>query len=160
MNKVSKYLHLFFWTSLLFFSITITANTENINDLTHIKFETWLKGYEKAWETLDANKAALLFTKDATYQDDPYKPPYQGRGDIYKYWAAVTADQKDVDFTFEILSVVGNTGIAHWHSEFLQPSSGSLVVLDGIFVLDFSENGLCQTLKEWWHYKAIPAKTD
>lgn len=122
--------------------------------------EAWLDGYEEAWETLDADKAAALFTTDATYQDNPYSDPYRGRDGIREYWTSVTGDQRDVDFSYDILSVSGNTGIAHWHSEFTQRSSGSLVVLDGIFVLEFDPQGLCTELREWWHVKVEPPAGD
>lgn len=122
--------------------------------------EEWLDGYEEAWETLDADKAAALFTADATYQDNPYSDPYRGRHGIHEYWTTVTSDQSDVDFSYEVLSVDGNTGIAHWRSEFTQKSSGSLVVLDGIFVLEFVPEGLCKELREWWHVKVEPPAGD
>ena len=158
MNNLTTRLIIIIGTLLLLISGNMTANAADQQGLTVEKLESWLKAYEQAWEMLDADKAAQLFTEDATYQDDPYKDPHVGRKDIHKYWTAVTADQKDVDFTFEILSVTGSIGIAHWHSEFLQPSSGSTIVLDGIFHLEFSQKGLCQNLKEWWHLKVIPAK--
>ena len=40
--------------------------------MTRDEVAAWLEGYEEAWETLDANKAAALFTEDATYRDNPY----------------------------------------------------------------------------------------
>ena len=115
--------------------------------------EAWLEAYEEAWEKLDPEKAALIFTEDATYQVDPYSEPYIGRDAIYGYWATVTSDQKDVDFTAEVLAVTEDTGIAHWHSEFTQDSSGASIILDGIFVLKFSDDGKCESLKEWWSIK-------
>ena len=160
MNELLKRLITIIGTTLLFVSGVMPANAADQQGLTIVKVESWLKGYEEAWEKLDADKAALLFTEDATYREEPYKDPFQGREDIHKYWTTVTADQKDVNFTFEVLSVTGNTSTAHWHSEFIQSSSGSTIILDGIFFLEFSQEGLCQSLKEWWHFKAIPAKGD
>jgi ketosteroid isomerase-like protein len=126
--------------------------------LTRDQVAAWLQGYEEAWETLDADKAAALFTEDATYRDNPYADPYRGREGIHEYWTAVTSDQQDVEFSYEILSVSGGIGIAHWHSELTQKSSGAGVVLDGIFVLEFTPEGLCKSLKEWWHIQVNPAE--
>ncbi|MEQ8427851.1 MAG: nuclear transport factor 2 family protein [Gammaproteobacteria bacterium] len=145
----------------LFVFCVFTANSLSINaagqtDLDEAVLGGWLEGYEKAWEMRDADKAAALFTEDATYQDDPYKEPHKGRQAIRDYWAGVTADQDNIDFSYEILSINGNKGIVHWHSEFLQPSSGSTIILDGIFYLTFTSAGLCSDLKEWWHLKVIP----
>lgn len=113
--------------------------------------ESWLAAYEQAWEELDPDRAVLIFTEDATYQVDPYSEPHVGHTGIHDYWATVTNDQRDVDFSAEVLALNGDTGIAHWHSEFIQVSSGARVTLDGIFVLQFSAQGKCRGLKEWWH---------
>lgn len=141
----------------VFIAGTMAAAADN-HGLTQATVAAWLKGYKEAWETLDADKAAALFTEDATYRDEPYAEPYQGRKGIHDYWATVTGDQKDVHFTYEVLSVSGNIGIAHWHSEFTQKSSGSGIVLDGIFVLEFTPEGLCRNLKEWWHIQVNAAE--
>ncbi len=158
MDNISKLLAMLLGVTSLFVFIVIPTSAADQQGLTIAKVESWLNGYKEAWETLDADKVTLLFTEDATYQEDPYKDPYQGRESIHEYWTTVTADQQDVDFTFEVLSVRGKTGIAHWHSEFIQPSSGSTIILDGIFILEFSQEELCRNLREWWHFKAIPAK--
>ena len=159
MRKILNSLLYIFTSALLFVSssfINIYAASEG--NLTMEKMDNWLKGYEQAWENLDAEKAGMLFTEDASYQENPYKDPFKGRAEIQNYWSTVTADQSNVDFTYEILSITGNTGIAHWHSEFIQPSTGSTIILDGIFVLEFSTDELCQSLKEWWHFQSIPAE--
>jgi ketosteroid isomerase-like protein len=158
-NKPLKCLITIIFSTLLFVSNISIINAAEQQGLTIAKLDSWLKSYEEAWEMLDADKAAQLFTEDATYQDDPYKEPHVGREGIHNYWSTVTADQKDVDFTFDILSITGTTGIVHWHSEFVQPSSGSTIILDGIFKLEFSQQGLCQNLQEWWHLKIIPVKS-
>ena len=145
-------------TALLFCTVASLSwgTLAAAQELTAAKLDTWLQGYKAAWETRDAGKAAALFTENATYRDDAFAEPYQGRAGISKYWSDVTSDQKDVKFTYEVLAATGNTGIAHWHAEFTQPSSGSTVLLDGMFVLDFAPDGLCNSLKEWWFIKINP----
>lgn len=125
--------------------------------LTRDEVARWLDGYEEAWETLDADKAAALFTDDATYQENPHADPFRGRQGVHEYWSTVTGDQQDVDFSYDVLAVTGRTGIAHWRSEFTQKSSGSNIVLDGIFVLELTPDGLCRSLKEWWHIQVNSA---
>jgi len=130
-----------------------TAGAADQHSLTTEKVEAWLEGYKMAWETLDPDKAAELFTSDATYQEDPYSDPFLGQKGIHEYWTRVTSNQRNVDFSFEVLAVSGNTGIAHWHSEFKTVEPETSIILDGIFVLEFSSDRLCQSLKEWWHFK-------
>jgi nuclear transport factor 2 (NTF2) superfamily protein len=125
--------------------------------LTQAHLKSWLARYEKAWETRSADAAAKLFTSDASYRENPFEPAFQGRTAIHKYWADVTTDQRDVDFTSAIVAVTARTGVAKWHAEFKQASSGARVVLDGVFVLEFAADGLCRDLQEWWHLKTEPA---
>jgi ketosteroid isomerase-like protein len=156
-NTMQKMVSVFGMASILLSGVTLAADGQG---LARDEVARWLEGYEEAWEMLDADKAAALFTKDATYQDNPYADPYQGRQGIHGYWTTVTSDQQDVDFTHEVLAVSGNTGIAHWRSKFTQKSSGSDIVLDGVFVLEFAPDGLCQSLKEWWHIQVESAEEE
>lgn len=58
---------------------------------------------------------------------------------------------KDKESSFEILAVNGNTGFARWQSKFTLIESGKRLALDCLFVVEFDEEGLCQTFREWWH---------
>ena len=134
----------------------LTETAEGQQGLTIAIVENWLDGYKDAWETFDADKVIELFTEDAIYNDQPYEDPHLGRAGIHKYWSDITVDQKDVEFTYDVLAVTGNTGIAYWHSEFTSHSTNAGITLDGMFVLDFADDGLCHHLREWWHLKVDP----
>ncbi|MBT8445770.1 MAG: nuclear transport factor 2 family protein [Gammaproteobacteria bacterium] len=126
-------------------------------DLTAADLERWLQAYQAAWESRDAEQAAGLFTANASYRVNPFETAHQGRDQIRRYWAEVTRDQQDVRFSYEVLAVSGNTGIAQWHAEFSARSTGAAIALDGIFVLDFASADKCQRLREWWHLKVDEA---
>ena len=122
--------------------------------LDNASLETWLKKYGTAWETRDAAAAGPLFAADATYHEMPFDPAEQGRAAIQDYWKTVTADQRDIKFESKVISVNGNTGVAHWKATFKLQSSGATISLDGVFVLEFAESGECKSLREWWHVKS------
>ena len=116
------------------------------------KLDAWLGGYRDAWEKRDAERAAQLFTENATYREMPFDAPKSGRAGIREYWAGVTADQRDVEFHSQTIAVNGNAGVAHWSAKFKLASTGATIELDGVFVLEFdSKSGLCTALREWWH---------
>lgn len=115
------------------------------------ELDTWLRGYERAWESKDPDAAASLFTADAHYFETPYSEPFQGPDGVRAYWTRVTADQRDIDFQYAIVTVDGNRGIATWSARFSTISSNAKVELNGIFVLDFAREGRCRQLREWWH---------
>jgi hypothetical protein len=63
----------------------------------------------------------------------------------------VTADQQDIDFSFETVAVNGDTGIALWSSRFRTISADVPVELNGVFILEFADAGHVSSLREWWH---------
>ena len=119
--------------------------------LTMSALTNWLEAYGDAWESKDPDKAANLFSEDASYRVTPYEEPHSGPDGIREYWATVTAGQRHVQFQFQPLTVEGNTGYAHWSAKFEVDPNGTSINLDGIFILDFDEDGKCQQLREWWH---------
>lgn len=116
--------------------------------------EGWLQKYGAAWVARDARAAGPLFTADAIYHENAFEAPMQGRAAIEEYWAKVTLDQREVKFESKVVSVSGNTGVATWKASFRLESTGATISLDGIFLLEFDEQGVCRSLREWWFVKA------
>jgi len=110
-------------------------------DLSKAALERWLSGYEQAWESRDAPRAAELFTADARYQEMPFDAPKMGRDGIRDYWASVTADQRDIDFRSQVIAVDAMTGVARWSRRSLRRCAR--VELDGVFILTFDAAGRC-----------------
>jgi ketosteroid isomerase-like protein len=133
--------------------IVAAGGNVSAQQLTPAALETWLAGYERAWEQRDASLAVALFTENARYHEMPFDEPKMGRKGIREYWATVTADQRDVQFDSQVLAVQGNTGVAHWSAKFRSQSTGATLELDGVFVLEFDASGLCSSLREWWHLR-------
>ena len=113
----------------------------------------WLQKYGAAWVARDPAAAAALFSSDATYHEMPFDAPKQGRAGIEEYWRNVTADHRDIKFESQVISVTGNTGVAHWSATVKLASTGATLTLDGVFVLQFDKSGQCTSLREWWHLK-------
>jgi hypothetical protein len=133
--------------------LSLHAPAASAETLNAAALEKWLAGYERAWEQRDPARAAELFTANAAYHEMPFEAPKAGQAGIREYWASVTADQRDIDFKSQVISVTGQTGVAHWSATLTAPSSGARVELDGVFVLTFDANGRCSELREWWHVK-------
>lgn len=127
-----------------------------MKSLTVAEFSAWLGRYKSAWETRDPAAAAALFTADAEYHWTPYDPPQRGRDEIAAAWDGAVRGQKDVAFSFEVLAVEGDRGIAHWHTRLTSVPDGEPVELDGIFVTTFAGTGQCRNFREWWHLRGKP----
>ena len=115
-------------------------------------FNKWLTNYKSAWEEGDPQKAADLFSEGACYQVTPFTDPIEGKESIQGYWKAGPArNQKDASFSYSIISVRGNEGVAHWQVNFQRTGSNKFVEMDGILVAEFDDSDSCTDFKEWWH---------
>ncbi len=119
--------------------------------LSRESFEEWLRNYGAAWEGRDPEAAAGLFSKDAHYHWTPFDEPKRGREAIAAAWQEATSRQRSVRFSFEILAVVGATGIARWHTSLRRETTDRHVEIDGILLAEFTSDSLCRVFREWWH---------
>ncbi|MEE9579012.1 MAG: nuclear transport factor 2 family protein [Gemmatimonadota bacterium] len=116
-------------------------------------FQEWLQDYGAAWEGRNPEAAAELFSHDARYYWTPFEEPKEGREAIAAAWREATFRQHDVSFSYQILAVVGATGIARWHTSLRRKTADRQVELDGILSATFSGDSLCRVFREWWHSK-------
>ncbi|MBY6203808.1 nuclear transport factor 2 family protein [Halomonas denitrificans] len=119
--------------------------------ITHDTFGDWLDRYGRAWMSERPEAAAPLFTTDAEYHWTPLEAPQRGRSEIVAAWGQAIERQRDIRFRYEILSVEGATGVAHWRTSLVRRDSGEAIEVDGVLVADFDGDGLCCRFREWWH---------
>jgi len=119
--------------------------------MTRKQFEDWLEKLKVAWETRDPEAAANLCAEKVLYYETPFGRPLTQRKDVLKEWESVPGEQKDITFSYEILSLEDNFGIAHWSAKFTRLPSGKKAHLDGIFKISLNEKGLCTEFHQWWN---------
>lgn len=124
-----------------------------MSTLTYKHFTAWMAEYGRASAENNPRTLADLFAQNAAYYETPFAEPVIGRKAIHNYWSKGAQTLKEKEASFEILAVNGNTGIARWQSKFTVIESGKRLALDCLFVVEFDEEGLCQTFREWWHIR-------
>lgn len=123
----------------------------SMNALTRERFQQWMETYGRASAENDPRASANLFAENASYYETPFADPLIGRDAIYDYWNKGAQNLKDKEASFEILAANGNTGMARWQSKFTVIETGKRFALDCLFVVEFEDEGLCRTFREWWH---------
>ena len=116
-------------------------------------FKRWLDALGKAWITKDPRAASDICTNDITYYETPFGNPLRSRVEVEHVWKEVPESQKDVDFTYEILTVNEDFGISRWRASFTRIPSGIRDTLDGIFMVKLDKSGLCKEFHQWWVIK-------
>ena len=126
--------------------------------LTPDDFTHWLDGYRDAMIRLDPMSAGELFGHDASYRESPFAQPINGRAQIVAYWEMVARVMRDVDFSFDVLAVAGDVGVAHVRDTLTRVPSGKRSSYDGIFFARFDNELHCVDFREWW--VELPAGSD
>jgi SnoaL-like domain len=118
-------------------------------DRHHDQLGSWLERFGRAWEERDPNLAAALFTDDGSYQETPFDEPLRGAEEIGAYWSELPKAREDIRFTFEILAVTDQWGIAHWHGAYTRIDGMTRLELDGILLVSLDDDGRCRAFREW-----------
>jgi hypothetical protein len=112
--------------------------------------QNWVKKMGETWKEKNPLIIPSLFSENFQYFETPFEKPLTAKKDLIKLWQEVPSSQKDIKFTFEVLSSNGNTGIINWHAVFTRIPSNKRAELDGIFYIKLNRKGLCTLFKQWW----------
>ncbi len=112
--------------------------------------DEWVEAYRLAWENRDPEAAAVLFTTESSYRANIFEEPYLGREGVAAYWTSVTESQSDVEVRMGRPFIDGSrVAVEFWTT---MRVSGDQVTLPGCLLLDFDSQGLCRSLREYWHF--------
>jgi hypothetical protein len=126
---------------------SLTSVREGID----MELKDWVETYRRAWEERDTDAAAGLFTPDATYRSNIFEDPHEGRDGVAEYWSGVTAGQTEVAVRMGRPFVDGTrVAVEFWTN---MKVDGADVTLPGCLLLDFTSEGLCRRLREYWHFQ-------
>jgi hypothetical protein len=109
----------------------------------------WIDAYGDAWRHGDDEAVADLFTADAVYTSQPFRPPLAGVEEIRDYWRRSTSTQEEVDVRFGEPMVVRNRVAVEWWAR--MRDGGREITLPGCLLLRFRAGGRCEELREYWH---------
>jgi ketosteroid isomerase-like protein len=125
--------------------------------VTEQQFRQWLDAYEAAFEGRDPDAAAKLFTDDATYRWGPFGELLRGPEEIRAKWAAsVDPGDTNVRCDLEILLATPELGVARWIASHERQDEGKIVRYDGVFLVSLTDEGLCDSFREWWNTREDP----
>lgn len=110
--------------------------------------DEWIEEYRMAWENMDADAAAALFTADAIYRDNIFEDPHRGKEGVRSYWESVTAPQSDVRVLMGRPFVDGSrVAVEFWAT---MKYAGEETTLPGCLLLEFDDKWQCRALREYW----------
>jgi hypothetical protein len=112
----------------------------------------WLRAYVRAWETYDPEAVAELFSGDATYSYFPFDEPIRGRIAIVASWLEKKDPPGTYEASYEPVAIDGSVAVAQGRSRYFKDTSRRELVreYDNIFLMEFDDNGRCQSFREWY----------
>jgi ketosteroid isomerase-like protein len=120
--------------------------------LTKTTVQAWLSAYARAWEPYDPEAVGDLFSEDAIYLYHPFDEGVRGRLAIVASWVDAKDPPGTYEGSYEPVAVDGNVAVAHGRSRYFTDASKSDLVrqYDNIFVMEFGDDGRCQSFREWY----------
>jgi len=103
---------------------------------------------KEAWEGGDGDRAVRLFSRTSRYYERPFSPGTTLE-DISSYWKDI-AGQDNIELDYTIVAVEGSVACVHWQNRFDSPEESKSYHLDGIFQLEFDDEGFCREFRQWW----------
>ena len=122
---------------------------EGVGAQTRLHARAWAAGYASAWRRGDPDAAAALYAEDATHLSSPFRDVMRGREQILKYTKTAYAAEEDPDPRFGEPIVQGGTAVVEWWCSMLE--DGDPATLAGASYLDFDENGLVASERDYWN---------
>jgi len=112
---------------------------------------SWLEAYRVAWEEKDPEAAAALFDETSTYRANIFEEPFEGKDGVRAYWQQVTSTQEDVQVKMGSPFTDGDRVAAEFWTT--MRVGGDEVTLPGCLLLRIGDDGLCRSLREYWHFQ-------
>ncbi len=113
--------------------------------------DDWMGRLKAAWEAADVERAVEQFARTEYYYERPFRPGTT-QEEIRSYWKDV-AGLSDIRLDYSIVAVEGNTACVHWQNRFRNSPDSAETLLDGVFVLEFDDDGYCRIFRQWWFMK-------
>src|SRR3989338_9712626 len=98
-------------------------------------FISWFQELGNAWVQKNPDAVLSLLADKFLYYETPFTKPFTTKKEILLLWQEVPNSQKNISFSFDLLSINNNTGIAHWKASFTRLKSNKKAHLDGIFLV-------------------------
>jgi SnoaL-like domain len=119
--------------------------------MTEAELRAWMDAYTLAFNAQDSEAAARLFTQEGTYQWGPFGDLLVGRDEIRRKWDEHQDADEIAEMTYEVIAVTPEVGVARWIASHTNERERKRHRMDGVFVVTLSEDGLCDSFREWWN---------
>ena len=110
------------------------------------RYDTWVRGYMKAWESNDPSDIGTLFTENAEYFTAPWRDPWHGRQGIVDGWLGRKDEPGTWTFEYEIAIGDEKLGVFKGTTRYQDPDPDYV----NLWLIRLDEAGQCTEFTEYW----------
>lgn len=112
-------------------------------------FESWIKKLKEIWESRSPQTVGELCADTFEWYEMPGDEPLVSLDALVDEWNVILT-QKNISFTYQIISFLDGIGVAQWQASYTDQKSGKQAELDGIFKIVLDETGKCTVFRQWF----------
>ena len=135
-------------------SVTGAASPAAMTQLTPEQIEAAVEEYFDAVGAFDVPRYVNTFAPDGVLEDPVGTPPIQGAQAITGFITSIIAPFSDIKHKIQDINVCGNEAAVNWKIN-LKTTTGKKIVIDGMGVFKFNDNGKLQSVREFWDLQAF-----
>jgi ketosteroid isomerase-like protein len=110
------------------------------------RLEGWVDGYVRAWNSNDPGEIGALFSEDAVYYTEPYRPPWRGRDEIVRQWLEHRDEPGETEFGWQPVVVGPDVAVVQGETLYRTPPR----TYSNLWVIRLDGEGRCTEFTEWW----------
>lgn len=97
------------------------------------KYDILVKIFMASWKQLDWKNVLETLDKNVKYYENPIDEPCKDFNEVINLWNIVADNQKDIEYTYQIIAYNEKTCIINWQMTRLMTKINTRQEIDGIF---------------------------
>jgi steroid delta-isomerase len=134
---------------LLFVTGGARVEATGAYDLTPPEIEAAVEEYFASIGSLDVQRFVNNFAPDGVLEDPVGTPPVQGTQAIAVYFGAIITPFSEIKPYVQEVVVCGQEAAVNWKLR-LKTTAGKVIIIDGMGVFKFNQQGKLQSVREFW----------
>jgi steroid delta-isomerase len=132
------------------------GNVSAMNGLTPEQVEAAVEEYFDAVGAFDVQRYVNTFAPNGVLEDPVGTPPVQGTAAITAFITNIIAPFSEIKHKIQDINVCGNEAAVNWKLH-LKTTTGKKIIIDGMGVFSFNQDGKLQSVREFWDLAAFLA---
>ena len=107
-----------------------------------MNYKKWIDDFMIAWKERNVEAVMKAISRDCRYYENVFDEPCSEFADIRKLWEVVPTNQKDIEYSYEIILKNEKFCIVNFLVKRTLVPSNVVQNINGIFQVSLNENGL------------------